>query len=78
MNPSTYLGILECEVVKLGGKRKHPLNVLIHLVIGWRACEYLGTLRVLGPDWSLFSGSEYTQQEMKGVVWTAQVGDRAW
>lgn len=59
---NTSLGILECEVAKLGGKKK-TLNFLIHLFIGWRACKYLGTLRVLGSNWSLVCGSEYTQQE---------------
>lgn len=78
VNPSTSLGTLECAIVKLGGERKHPLNLLIRLVIGWRACKDLGTLRVLGTGWSLLSGSEYTQQEVRGVVWTAQVGDTAW
>lgn len=78
VNPSTSPGTLECEVVKLGGKRKHLLNLLIHLVIAWRACKYLGTLGVLGTDWSLFGGSEYAQQGGRGAVWTAQVGDTAW
>ena len=75
VNPPTSPGTLACEVVKLGGKRKHTQNLLIHLVIGWRACKYLGTLRVLGTDWSLFGRSEYTQRQGRGAVWTAQVGN---